>query len=74
MLNAQQHIEREWLNARCHILELAAILDRIDRAGGSAVATDPTYQQIQTMLHIVQSPATNAERTAVILKELSAPS
>lgn len=73
MLTAQQHIQREWLNARCHVLELAAILDRIDRAGGSSIATDPTYQQIQSMLRIVQNPPAIAERTASILGELSVP-
>lgn len=73
MLTAEQHIQREWLNARCHILELAAILDRIDRAGGPAIAADPTYRQIQAMLQIVTAPATPADRTTALLNALSTP-
>jgi hypothetical protein len=73
MLTAQQHLQREWLNARCHILEIAAILDRIDRAGGAAVATDPVYQQIQAILRTVGSPPVLAERTSSILEQLGAP-
>ena len=73
MLTASQHSQREWLNARCHILELAAILDRLDRAGGAAAAADPTYRQIQALLGLVQGPAGSA-RTPAILKALSVPS
>lgn len=73
MLTAQQHIQREWLNARCHILEVAAILDRIDRAGDAAAA-DPTCRQIRDLLQIVQSPPANTPRTPAILAALSHPS
>ena len=47
MLNASQHSQREWLNARCHILEIAAILDRIDVAGAS---DDPAVRRMADLL------------------------
>ena len=68
MLTAGQHIQREWLNARCHILEIAAILDRIDAAGG---ADDPTVGRIRELIRIVQQPAEPGQRAREILTRLS---
>jgi hypothetical protein len=73
MLTATQHSQREWLNARCHILELAAVLDRMDQAGGPAAAQDPVYRKIQELLHIVQRPEPMAGRATAILNALSTP-
>lgn len=73
MLTAAEHLQREWLNARCHLLELAAILDRVDQAGGAAVRQDPTYQRIQTLLQLVQTPPVGAPRTTALLGALSDP-
>ena len=71
MLNASQHSQREWLNARCHILEVAAILDRIEHAGGPAAADDAAVQRIGRLLRIVQQPAERGERAREILAALS---
>lgn len=68
MLTASQHIQREWLNARCHILEIAAILDRIDVAGGS---DDPAVRRMADLLRIVQQPAEPGQRAREILTRLS---
>lgn len=73
MLTLSQHSQREWLNARCHILELAAILDRLDRAGGPAAAQDPSYRKIQDLLQLVQRPGQPGGRATAILNALSTP-
>jgi hypothetical protein len=73
MLTAQDHLRREWLNARSHALEIAAILDRIDRAGGPAIAADPDYRRIQEILDLLRRPPVPGERAASILEKLSAP-
>jgi hypothetical protein len=73
MLTVQQHVGREWLNARCHLLELAAILDRIDRSGGPDAAADPVHRRLQALLRIVVEPPAGGDRTTAILKELSDP-
>ncbi len=52
MLNTRDAIEvleRDFLEARCKILEIAAILDRIDRAAGAARSTPGfTYESSPT--------------------------
>ena len=73
MLTLAQHSQREWLNARCHILELAAILDRLDQAGGAAAAQDPVYRKIQNLLQLVQRTDPPAGRATAILNALSTP-
>ena len=56
MLTVAQHSQREWLNARCHILELAAILDRLDHAGGPAAAADPVYRKVRIWCSSCSAP------------------
>ena len=70
MLTMQEHIEREWLNARFHLLEIAAILDRIEQSGGAAAASDPAWGRIANMLNTIQHPDRPAERAGQILMEL----
>ncbi len=48
-MNAQQILDREFLELRAKILELAASFDRLDRASG-AVEDDPRYRQLQQAL------------------------
>jgi hypothetical protein len=45
-------LDREFLDARCLLIDLAAALDRIDRAEGSA-ADDPRLAQIRSSLEIL---------------------
>jgi hypothetical protein len=45
-------LDREFLGIRCRLIELAAALDRIDRAGDSA-AGDPRTAQIRRSLEVL---------------------
>jgi hypothetical protein len=47
-------LNREFLEVRARLLQIAAALDRIDRASGS-VADDPRYQNIHRVLDILRS-------------------
>lgn len=49
-------LDREFLGIRCRLIELAATLDRIDRAEGS-VAADPRWLQIRRSLDMLASGA-----------------
>lgn len=71
MLTATQHTQREWLNARFHLLEVAGILDRIEKSGGTEVSADPTVQRIAQLLRIVQKPAERGFRAREVLTSLS---
>lgn len=63
-LNARSALDAYFFEARCKILDLAAILDRIGRGeGGNAIDTDPRLGKIREALAVLQdeSPA-RAER------------
>lgn len=63
---ANEIMEREFLETRAKLLELAAALDRLDRAAGS-VAQDPRSQQIQQALAVLSSNDTDrAEQIQLI--------
>lgn len=53
-LDAPEVLNREFLEVRAKILEIAAVLDRIDRADG-AVRDDPRLARIQRGLDILRS-------------------
>ena len=59
-LTAKSALEAYFFEARCKILDLAAILDRIDRGGG---ADDPRLAKLREALDVLrdESPA-RAER------------
>ncbi|MDA7980117.1 MAG: hypothetical protein MPJ50_15230 [Pirellulales bacterium] len=60
-VNAAEVLEQEFLLIRAKILEVAAKLDRLDRAGGAAGSVQ--LRQIQAGLDILQeSEANRAER------------
>ena len=48
-------LDQEYLVARAKILELAAILDRLDRANGAA-AEDPRYGLLRRGMELLQQP------------------
>lgn len=53
-LPANQALDRYFLEARCRILDLAAILDRIGRgAGATGVAADPRLEKVHAALEIL---------------------
>jgi hypothetical protein len=51
-LLAAEILEREFLTTRSRLIDLAAALDRLDRANGS-VADDPRMAQIRRSLEIL---------------------
>ena len=59
-LDAQQMLDREFLEIRCRLIDIAASLDRIDRREGSERAhRDARYLQIREavkLLSTVTSP------------------
>ncbi len=52
-LSARAALDRHYLEARALLLDLAALLDRIDRGGG---ITDPRLEQFQQALQVLQGP------------------
>jgi hypothetical protein len=52
MPTAAEVLDRDFLAIRCRLIELAAALDRIDRAPGSAMG-DPRLAQIRRSLEIL---------------------
>jgi hypothetical protein len=60
-LAATDALEKYYLEARCRLLDLAAILDRIDRGGG--LTNDPRLGRIREALTMLGSgSAGRAER------------
>jgi len=56
VMNAPQLLSRDFLEIRARILEVAACLDRIERADGS-VADDPRLAQIRAGLETLLADA-----------------
>ncbi len=67
-MNAKQQLEREYLEMRARILELAACMDRLDRAeGGDSIASDPAHQRlVQAMNIVIDSKPDRAERVQLL--------
>jgi hypothetical protein len=60
---ATQVLDREFLSIRCRLLDLAAAMDRVDRAEGR-VTDDRRWQQIHKALDTIAAPNGNrAEQT-----------
>lgn len=51
-LSGSAALDRHYLEARCLMLDLAAILDRIDRGGG--MSGDPRLKQFAQALEVLQ--------------------
>lgn len=65
-MTAPDVLNREFLEIRAKILELAAALDRLDRGEGS-VADDPRMDSIHNALQMLQQPgADRAEEVQMI--------
>ncbi len=59
-------LDREFLGIRCRLIELAATLDRIGRAGDSAT-DDPRLAQIRRSLELLAGDAPDrAERVQMV--------
>jgi len=63
---ANELLDREFLDVRARLLDVAAALDRIDRAEG-AVSGDPRLEQIRQSLDVLSGDsADRAERVQMI--------
>ncbi len=59
-MTARQVLDAYFLEARCKLIEVAATLDRVDRApGGQALADDPRLVFIRDALKILESSSPN---------------
>ncbi|MCX7426222.1 MAG: hypothetical protein NTW96_11460 [Planctomycetia bacterium] len=67
--SASETLDREFLTLRARLIDLAAGLDRLDRAEGS-VADDPRRQKIQQSLERLASPDANRAETLQMLFSL----
>jgi hypothetical protein len=77
MLNSQQVIDKYFLETRCMLIEIAATLDRIDRAqavggNGQAIA-DQRVERIRTSLALLADPACGPNRSEQLLLLFSDP-
>jgi hypothetical protein len=65
-MTAQQILDREFLELRAKVLELAASFDRIERAAGNT-ADDPRRQKLAQALRVLlESDSDRAERIQLI--------
>lgn len=65
-LTAPELLNREFLEIRCKILDLAAAFDRLTRADGT-VSDDPRLARLHEALQAVQEPKSDrAERVQMI--------
>jgi hypothetical protein len=65
-LDAPEVLNREFLEIRARLLQIAAALDRLDRADGS-VADDERLRKIRQSLDILSDPAADrAEKVQLV--------
>jgi hypothetical protein len=70
LASAAETLDREFLTIRSRLLNLAAALDRLDRADGD-VAGDPRLQRIHRALAILASPDANrAEQIQMAMSDV----
>ena len=77
MLTAQEVLDKYFLDARCMLLEIAATLDRYDRAGGgqggSSASADPRLEKLYESLGIVADRSASPDRAERLLTLFSDP-
>jgi hypothetical protein len=72
-LSASDVLNREFLEVRARLLQVAAALDRLDRADGS-VADDPRFQNIHRVLEVLRGASPKrAEQVQMILSRPYSP-
>ncbi len=67
-MTRQQVLDLYFMDARCKLIEIAAFLDRVDRAGGAADFRLSAFRE--AMRHLGDGEASRAE---AVLKSLSDP-
>ena len=76
MLTAQEVLDKEFLETRCMLVEIAATMDRYERAeadDGSEDEVDERLQQLYQALDILASPQATPNRAEQILMMFSEP-
>ena len=68
-MNASQILQREYLEIRAKILELAASLDRIDRADGNVDDTEEMNRLRAGIDILVGNQAARAERVQMLFSQ-----
>ena len=71
MQTLQQTIEREWLEGRYLVLELAALLDRLDEAAkrdGRNIPADLRLRRLADAIAVIASPSSQPDRAERILR------
>ena len=68
MPTAAEVLDRDFLSMRCRLIDLAAALDRIDRAAPPA-SGDPRLAQVRHSIEILASPS--PDRTERVQMEFS---
>ena len=64
-MNSEQILDREFLEIRAKILEVAAALDRLDRADGD-ISDDPRMKLISDGIKLIAETHTDAARAEKI--------
>lgn len=76
MLTAKEVLDKEFLETRCMLVEIAAIMDRHERAGGGddhEDEADERLQQIYQALDVLASPQASPDRGEQLLNLFSDP-
>lgn len=70
-LNASALLDREYLQIRCRILDIAASLDRIDRADGSeSLRSEPRLELVsQAIAKLTDGKVDRAERIQQVFSD-----
>ena len=69
MLTSTQLVDHEYLETRCMLVEIAAMLDRVDRAASRDGISfqDPRIDQIYRSLQLLSTPTQTADRSEQLL-------
>jgi len=76
MINRNAVLEMEYLNCRCMLLELAAALDRYDRAPcspGKETPADERLMLLRQVIRILAEPSDQPDRAKRMLQLMSDP-
>ncbi len=76
MLNFNQTVQAEFLQARYLILELAAVLDRLDEAAarsGCSSSDNATVRHLSDAIKTLASPSPTPDRAERLLRHYAGP-
>ena len=73
MLSAQDVLDEYFLDNRCMLIEVAAMLDRYDAAGGDQADDDPRLVKLRQAIDILADRSAGADRSRQLLRLFSDP-